>query len=205
MKMKMPSWFRASSADVQVVVVIGVLVILTAVVELIRRLIEVVPNRDVRVALALDGDMSAGLPLGPAGKLVDVEIGEMLVTVSGLPPGTYVGVLGAAVVGPVVAIVVAVLGIGLCRALLRGDVFIPANTLRVNLIAAAILGGALLHTVFATFRHNGVLAALAGSDDVMGLTVRFEYLPWLAGFALAAFAMAFNVGERMQRDTEGLV
>jgi hypothetical protein len=37
--------------DVQVVVVIGVLVILTAVVELIRRLIEVVPNRDVRVAL----------------------------------------------------------------------------------------------------------------------------------------------------------
>lgn len=202
--MKTPKWFRASSGDVHVVIVVAVVTIVLALTELVRRLAEVLPNRDVPVEIAPEA-VRAEVPLGPEGELVGADIGSIIVQVSDLPPATYAGVLGASVVYPVVWIVVAFLGIGLCRALLRGAVFTPANTLRVNLIAAVILGGAALHLVFATFQHNGVLAVLSAPDHPSGGSLQVDFLPWFGGLALAAFAMAFTIGEKLQRDSEGLV
>lgn len=110
----------------------------------------------------------------------------------------------------------------LATRLLAGEPFQPVMSRAISLTAAALIAGGLLWQVF--FGLGEFIAARqvleAGSwawtEDLgledpsvllpqprLGLTI--EFWPFLTGMALAAVAAAFRRGERLQRDTAGLV
>lgn len=147
------------------------------------------------------------------------------VTVSGL--GTDARLLlaaGHALQGltfTVIAVVVALL----CHRLLRGMAFRPVLTRSINVAAAAIAAGGVLWQVcfwFGSSIASAQVLTVTGwrSDDpraedpsfdfATGLpeptfALTIDFWPLFLGLALAAVAAAFRYGERLQRDTEGLV
>lgn len=139
------------------------------------------------------------------GESLPLLVGSGVITVSGLSAGGVVpGILGQAafavtVTGLVVALIV------LSLRIMRGIVFDRVNTRLV--MAASILGlvGAAAARFFDTVLANAAVAQTTdGSFDTAVLTV--EPFPYLLGaFAAAIVGTVFVVGDRLQRDTEGLV
>ncbi len=165
---------------------------------------------------------------GPPATVVEGGFSLAEVTAAGL--GTDARLLlaaGHALQGltfTVIAITVALL----CHRLLNGTAFKPAISRAINISAIAIAAGGVLWQ--ACFWIGGTIASeqvlqvrgwtseepAAGDpraaldplatglpEPTFALTI--DFWPLMLGLALAAVAAAFRYGERLQRDTEGLV
>lgn len=134
-----------------------------------------------------------------------VLVDRGVVTVTGLmPTGVVFGILGQIAFALTITGVVVSL-IALSRSLLRGVVFSRTNT-------ALVMGGGILGLVgsaaarfFDNVLANTAIAQVTDdSFDTAVLTVEpFPFL--LASFALAIIGTVFVVGDRLRRETEGLV
>ena len=91
-----------------------------------------------------------------------------------------------------------------CLRLIRAQVF-TRPTARLLFIGAAILtAGWFLGSLFTNMTSNGALSAV--SDYTYdSVTFAANLAPAIGVFALAAVGVAVHMGERLQRDTEGLV
>ena len=128
-----------------------------------------------------------------------------VVTVTGLPAtGVVPGVLGQIAFAVTAAGLVAAL-ITLSLRILRGTVFDRTNTRLVMGAAILALVGAAAARFFDNMLAGAAMAQVTeGSFDTAVLTV--EPFPYLLGaFAAAIVGTVFVVGDRLQRDTEGLV
>ena len=134
-----------------------------------------------------------------------VELDRGVITVDGLRTmGVVPGILGQLSFGITVVLVVACL-IALSRNILRGRVFSRTNTRIVAVGGGAGLVGAATSRFFDNMLANAAMAqAIDGSFDTAVISIEpFTFV--LAAFAVAVVGTAFVVGDRLQKDTEGLV
>ncbi|MFD1714832.1 hypothetical protein ACFSBZ_10150 [Amnibacterium flavum] len=191
----------ASRADLLTATTVGGIAAVWTIVQLVLRLVEVIPNRNVPVPVWID-DASATLPL-PDGT-ADIALTSGTAIVSGMPAITLVSVAGAAIITAAASLAVIGLVLALCLNLARGRYFSTRNTLTVTAISATIAVGWFVSHLFTQMASNGAIAALT-DRAYEASTIPFDWTPILAAIAVGAVAAAFRAGERLQRDTEGLV
>lgn len=198
---------RQSRGDrVSIVAFIGAGVLLAgwSVVAAVAAIVEAAGNRDVRVLADFAGT-TAQAPIGPGGALREVELASAYVTAPQLPVASFAALIAREVLGAATTVGIIVCLVWLALNVLRGRIFSRTNT---TLVAVASIGGLLAWAAIAlldTMVANGAIARI--SDREFDNPVMSLPLPQVLLFAFAAsiVATAFTVGDRMRRDTEGLV
>lgn len=195
---------KGDRASIVAFIVAGVVLAGWSTVQAVRTIVEAASNRDVRVLADFAGT-TAQAPIGPGGAMREVELATAYVTAPQLPAASFVALVlreiltAATVVGVIVCLVWLAINV------LRGRIFSRANTALVAIASiyglVAWAGIALLNTMVA----NGAIARISDRDfDNPVMSIPLQPLLLLA-FAAAIVATAFTVGDRMRRDTEGLV
>ena len=169
----------------------------------IQRIAEVAPGTDIPVLVPFMGE-TAPLPIGPGGEPIDVEVDQAVVTVSDPAPATFFALIAQPVVVGLTTLGGILLLCLFCINLARGRAF-SSSTVRIVFTAAGVLiVGWVLGSLFRTMGVNGTLAAVSdGSYEAMLL--EFDFAPLFGTLALAAVGAAFQIGHKLQRETEGLV
>jgi hypothetical protein len=185
------------------VIVVGALAAVGTVAFAVTRLVGILPNSGVEVLVPFV-DTIASLPIGESRHGVDVEVDQAIITVSNLP-GVVVAFLALAVVLDAVTIlaILACSGV-LCSNLMRGRAFSRTNTRLVIGSAIILVAGTGLGGFVQTMGVNGALAAI-GDRSYDSFVASGSLAPYLIATGIAAISVAFKAGERMQRDTAGLV
>jgi hypothetical protein len=169
----------------------------------IARLVEVAPNRDVPVLVPFTGE-TAKLPIGPNGSLVATQVEQATVVVPHPAAATYFALVAEPiVVGLTILALIALLCI-FCWKLARGQAF-HRSTTRVAMAAAfTVLGGWAIGSLFTTMTVNGALSAVS-NYTYEGILFSTDFTPVFAALALGAIGAAFQIAERLRRETDGLV
>ncbi|MCP2031591.1 hypothetical protein L1277_001682 [Okibacterium sp. HSC-33S16] len=195
---------RSDRADLWTVLVVGAIVATGALVHAVMRIVSVVSNTDVEVIAPFAADTRAAVPVGPNGTPLDVQVDTAVLTVSGLPVIVVVSLVFAAVAELLMTLGIVACAALVCRNLMRGQAFSRTNTRLVFATSITIIVGTTLVNLFSTMGANGALAKL--SDKTFdGFVAGASLVPYFIAIALGAVALAFKAGERLQRDTEGLV
>lgn len=126
---------------------------------------------------------------------------------SGLGAHLY---LWGAVVGSVAVLCVAVMVLLLCVKLLRGAAFSRSVTLAVGGAGIVLMVSGVATQVLQELSRAALLDgirtfAAANNVTLPEFSISFDLAPIAAGLVLAVVAAAFQLGERLQRDTDGLV
>lgn len=169
----------------------------------VDRLREVAGGDAIPVLVPLGGE-TAQLPLGPDGAQVTATVETATVEVADPAPATlfalYAQPIWTAMVVCAGLVIAALFFLRLARgkAFSRGATFLAYGG--AGVIAAGWLGG----TILTNMTTNGAMSAL--SDYTYGAaTFEASLVPFLAILLVGAVGAALQIGERIQRDTEGLV
>lgn len=199
--------YRASTGDrraLQFFAVMGVGIAAIVTWRAIARIIEVLPNRDVTVTGVFEGT-PAMAPIGPGGESVGVDLQRATLTVPSLPGAS----LGSIVIGQILlavgVIVIVTCLIGVTRELAAGRIF---STLSTRLVSVASVMGVATYAgvpFFDNMAANGAFARLSDrtfdhaymAADLTGLVV--------VGFGAMLASSVFAIGNRIRRDTAGLI
>lgn len=134
------------------------------------------------------------------------------VTVSGLPSETRWWLVAADSLPTLAGVGIAAVIVIIVVAVLRGKPFGRMTLWGLVAYAALTLVGDWGHGVLTAIAHDEVATYLGGSaasgisaDSVFNLSLEISLTPFVWAIALAVIAAAFELGRRMQRDTEGLV
>ena len=103
-------------------------------------------------------------------------------------------------------ITAAVLGVIVCRRLMRGILFDRTNTRLTFTMSIALLIAGLAGPWFENMGLNGVFAALGGEFDGQRWLLFADGIPlFVASIAVGVLVIVFRRGSALQKDTEGLV
>ncbi|MBM7505769.1 hypothetical protein ACFPER_01535 [Agromyces aurantiacus] len=199
---RLPS--RADTVGIWAFMVAGTGIVAWAVVGAVLRITDALSSPEVRVLAEFAGT-PAEAPIGPGGAPVAIELDRAFLFTDELPgPSLVALVLSEIAFAVSVAAVVACLLL-LSASTLRGRVFSRRNTRLVATAGTAGLVGAAAVPFLANMVANGAFARISdGEFDNVLMSV--DLMPFvLAAFVVAIITTAFAVGERLQRDTEGLV
>lgn len=196
---------RGDTAGFLFFVVLGVGLAVWVVVHSVIRIVEALPNRDVRVVVPFL-DTVAQAPLGPDRAAAPVELGTGVIVAPELPVASLGALVIAELLLAAVVVAVVVLLLLLVADILRGRIFSRRNTALVSAAGTVTLVGLAGVPFFQNMVANGALARMSDYTYDRG-PVQIVDLPVLIGAAfIAALAgTVFTVGDRLQRDTEGLV
>lgn len=196
---------RGDTVSLLLFLAAGVGLAVWAVVHSIVTIVDALPNRDVRVAMPFL-HTAAQAPLGPDGAPVSVELGSGVVVAPELPLASLWALVIAEVLFAVVVATVVALLLVLTIGILRGQIFSRRNTAIVTTVGAVTLVGLAGVPFFQNMVANGALARISEYGYDRGLVQTID-LPVLlsAAFVAAVAGTVFSVGDRLQRDTEGLV
>ncbi|MFG6444299.1 hypothetical protein ACFXQA_03400 [Microbacterium sp. P07] len=195
---------RSDSGALVGFMIAGAVIAVWTVVRAVIRIAEVLSGGAVRVPAEFRGTL-ADAPIGPGGAPVQVEL-DRAVLVAGELPAASVGalVIEQVVLAATIVIVVGAL-IWLTSNIVRGRIFSRQNTVLVMTAGLTGLAGYCAVPFFANMGANGAFARLSDrtfDNVVMSVDVfPLLFLAFLAGLVGTVFA----VGERLQRETEGLV
>ncbi|GIT79771.1 hypothetical protein LLS1_14400 [Leifsonia sp. LS1] len=195
---------RGDRVSIVAFIAAGVLLAAWSVIAAAVAIAEAAGNRDVRVLADFAGT-PAQAPIGPGGAAREVELVTAYVTAPQLPAASFAALILREALGAGVVVAIVVCLVWLALNVLRGRIFSRTNT---TLVATATIGGliawaaiALLNTMVA----NGAIARISDRDfDNPVMSLPLQPLLLLA-FAASIVVTAFTVGDRMRRDTEGLV
>ncbi|WP_431796198.1 hypothetical protein [Microbacterium enclense] len=196
---------RGDTAAFLFFIVLGVGLAVWAVVHSVTRIAEALSGRDVRVSAPFL-DTVAQAPLGPGGAPLPVELGIGVIVAPELPIASLWALVIAEVLFAAVVVTVVVLLLLLTADILRGRIFSRRNTGLVAAAGTVTLAGLAGVPFFQNMVANGALARMSDYTYDRGLVQVIE-LPMLFGaaFVAALASTVFTVGDRLQRDTEGLV
>jgi hypothetical protein len=189
---------RSTRADLVATLVMGGIAVFVVLTNLVLRLVDLFDGGAVAVPV-LFSSMDIPLPSGEAMVAVD----QGVVTASDIPFATAASVFLAAVLPAAATLVVIGCSGRLVLRLLRGHAFEAGTSTTIAVVSFAILGGWIADTLFSTMAANGALAAIGAGDDGHAFTV--SWVPFLVSIGLGSLAILLRSGERMRRDTEGLV
>ncbi len=182
----------------------GAVIAVWVVVNAVRRVLEVIPNRDVPVTAVFDGT-PAQAPLGPDGAAVTVELATARLIAPELPVASVIALVieQIALVATVLVVVGALLW--LTKNIVRGTIFSRTNTALVSTAGIVGLLGFCAVPFFANMGANGAFAWISDRtfDNAVMSVDLFPLL--LLAFIAALASTGFTVGDRLQRETAGLV
>lgn len=145
----------------------------------------------------------ADIPLEASGVAARAE--RVIVTAEQLPAGVAWALAGAQAIS---ALIVGVVTVAAASVLWRVAQRRPFHR---SVRLAAVVAGTTIALGSLIAQGLGGIATMAAADaladDLEGLYVGFEFEPLsvIIGLAILALAYIFSAGERLQRDTEGLV
>ncbi|MDQ0893315.1 hypothetical protein [Agromyces ramosus] len=182
----------------------GAVIAVAAVVSAVLRIVEVLPNRDVQVLAEFSGT-AAEAPIGPGGAPLPVILDRASITAETLPTFSLVSLVAEQVVAATTVIVVITCLVRLGWSVMRGEVFSRRSTRLVTTAGFTGLFGYAAVPFLANMAANGAFAEI--SDNTFdNVVMAVELAPFLLLAFIAALAtVVFTIGERMRRDTEGLV
>ena len=194
---------RSDRVGIYLTIAIGAIAIGLTIWQVIVRLVEVFPGVDVPVTVPLF-DQTTTLPIGPSGSPIQVDVYQATIVVPDPAAATLFALYGQPVVFGAASVAAIALLCLFCWRLARGRAF-ERPTTRLILAAVGVIGvGWITSSVLTQMSINGAIAAVSdGSYESSG--VLFEILPAIGILGLAAIGAAFQIGERLRRDTEGLV
>ncbi|WP_336651995.1 MULTISPECIES: hypothetical protein [unclassified Leucobacter] len=179
----------------------AIITVVTAVLA-IQRIIELLSPGPTPVEVRF-----AGLPIElPAGTgQLPAQLQTATISVDEMPLASLIAGVTEPVLTTLVTATVAACLIALAISVLRGRIFSRRNTRLVSVAGIVGLVGSAAAALCRTMLANGALAW--ASDRQLDNTV-FSFAPGpylLATFVIALVSTVFVVGERLQRDAEGLV
>lgn len=181
---------------------IGAIAAVAVAAQTIARLVAVAPGHDLEVTVPLR--QNAQLPLGPHGAPVEALVQQAVVTVANPTPATLFALRAQPIVVGASLIAGILLAALFCMRMARGHAFKKGTALFAYLGAIVLGAGWTLSALFGQMSANGAISAI--SDHSYDIEL-FE-TNWMVAFgalALGAVGVALQVGERLHRDTEGLV
>lgn len=195
---------RSDALAMFALMIAGAVITVWVAVTAIGRILAALPNRDVTVLGSFNAT-PADAPIGVDGALVPVQLDWASFTVDALPLASLWALVAQeiATILAVAIVVGALIWLGLN--VTRGRVFSRTNTRLVLVAGVGGLLGCFAVPFFGTMVANGAFARISERtfDNVIYSVDLFPVL--LAAFVAGLAGTVFTVGERMQRDTEGLV
>lgn len=195
---------RWDAVGMGVYALLGAILVVATTVAAVVRIMEIVANDGVRVFAQFAGTR-ADAPIGPDGAPVEIELDTAWLLAPELP----VASVGALVIEQIV-IVASVAIVVACFLLLmwntlRGRVFSRRNTALVATAGIAGFVGVVAAPFFGNMGANGAFAWISDRtfDNVI-LSANVVQIFGLA-FIVSLAVTVFTVGDRLQRDTKGLV
>jgi len=175
-----------------------------SVVSAVTRIVDVLTAESVQV-LAEFVDTPALAPIGVDGADLAVELDTAVLTVTDLPGASLWSIVIQQVLMVATVVIVVTCLLLLSRSVLRDRVFSRTNTRLVTTAGLTGLLGAAAYPFFGNMAANGAFAVLSDRtfDNVL-MSVDVGSLLMLA-FVAALASTVFMVGDRLQRETEGLV
>lgn len=174
-----------------------------AIFAAVRRLIEVAPGTDVPVVVPLVGE-TAQLPLGPDGAGVAAQVDTATVTVADPAPATLFALWAQPIWDAAVICAILVLAALFFLRIARGLAFTARTARLTNVAAFVVAGGWLGSSILTNMTTNGALSAIS-NYTYESTNFEFSLAPMLAVLVLGAMGAALHIGERLQRETDGLV
>lgn len=195
----------ATRADVWFTLALAIIAIVVTVVDAVTRLAEVLPNRDVPVEVQLSTSTQP-IAIEGVGESIPAELDRFTVHVSDLPFATYMSAIAVVLVPALAVVAVLVCLTWLLRNIGAGEFFSRTNTRLVTTAALVAVLGWVLTTAFSTAAANGALAQLSTDPEpAFAITMNISFVYLFVAMVAGCFAAAFHTGERLQRDSEGLV
>ncbi len=200
-----PSVNRKDRSDLWTTIVVAAIAAVVTIAITIIRLLDLFAVDGISATARVDG-VPADLPLGPGGASVDGRLHEISFTASDIPALSAGAYAAAIIVTGLAYLAVIACILRFCMNLMAGQAFTRQNTRLITATAIIIVAGTALTAFGNTMGANGAFASLGDGAIEPHTDVTAEY--WVAMFAcvaLGAVAVAFRAGERLQRETEGLV
>jgi hypothetical protein len=195
---------RGDRASIVAFMVAGVALVAWAITDAVLRISSALNSSNVSVLGQFAGTPGQA-PIGPGGSLVEIELDRAVLTTSALPTASLVSLVTAETIAAATVTTVVVCLLLLSVSVLSGDIFSRRNTALVATAGITGLVGAAAAPFFSNMAANGAFAAISEREFV-NVVISVEPLPYVLGaFVIALIATAFSVGERLQRDTAGLV
>lgn len=195
---------RSDTVGMLFFMVAGAAIAVTSVVVAIARIVEVLPNTNVELPAEFSGTV-ANAPIGPNGAPVGVTLDVATIVAPSLPAASLVSLVIQQIVGALAIVIVIAALMWLSRNITVGRVFSRTNTVLVLVAGFTALAGAVLVPFFGNMAANGAFARISDRtfDNVVMSADLFPLL--MLAFLAALGGTVFSIGERLQRDTEGLV
>jgi len=193
---------RADRNDLNTAVVVGALVIAWLLNDGIRRIIDLFATPGSVTLTARIPPQEITAMIG-AGAPATVDSATLVVAdVNALSVGSLVLAIA---LSALCLIAVAVLGVIVCRRLMRGIVFDRANTGLAFGMSMCLLAAGLVRPWFENMGLNGVFAALGGEYDDQWLLFSEGIPLFVAAIAVGVLVIVFRRGAALQKDAEGLI
>lgn len=195
---------RADAVSMGVFMVAGIAIAAWTLIAAALRIIEVLGGGQLRVYAEFAGT-PAEAPIGPGGAARTIELGSGWLLTDALPGASVAALAIEQVV--LAAVVTTVIGclLALTGNILRGRMFSRTNTRLVTIAGLTGIAGMFLVPFFANMGANGAFAAISDRefDNVILSMDLFPFI--LIAFIAALASTVFGVGDRLRRETEGLI
>ena len=185
-----------------VTALVGVLTFITAINEAIALAFGV----ETQLSLSTNATVPSDAATGTA-SLVQGTFSTATVTLVGVSTGARAFLGGGALVTGLMFAVLTAAFVYLCVGLIRGRPFSRSTTWLLATASSTLIAGGMITlglTSIGLFMVAGELNA-DPIDSIFPMASTVSLMPIFAGIALGAIAAAFEFGQRLQRDTEGLV
>lgn len=139
-------------------------------------------------------------PAGFAGATFDT----VALQVADLSAGGRAALMGATAASALLVVGICAVLAWLCVRVFLGRPFVASATWGIGIVAILVLVSGMLGPLL-TGIGNAEAAAVVGGGELPLFLFELDLAPLGWGFALAVVAGAFELGQRLQRDTEGLV
>lgn len=170
----------------------------------VLRIIELAGGENVAVPVEFAGD-SVDLPLSDGSGSVAVGLDRATLTAADLPAIAAVPGILAQIVQIITIVVVIGCLLVLARSIVRGRIFSRAHTALVSTAGITGLVGFAAVQFFDNMLANATVHAVTDNRiDTTVLSIEpFTFV--LGAFIIALIGTVFVIGDRLQRDTDGLV
>lgn len=191
------------------IVLVGVIALVSGVTTVVGGVLALVTKPlSGRWTFTLVGDHA--IPSGTdhgAARMVDGSWDSAMIVLTGVSGAPAVWSLIALVAGVLTPTLFCALVVLLCWRLILRGIFRRSLSVGVAVLGSVVAVGAVL-SQGASSLASGTAAALLNGPEAHGywpIAGRFDATWLIVGFVLALVGLAFEYGERLQRDTDGLV
>lgn len=196
------SKIKSERDDLNTGIIVGALVVAWLLYDGVRRIADLFATAGAVTVSTRVPAQEVTVPVGSGAPAVVDSATLVVADVNAVSVGSLV----LAIALPALCLIaVAVLGVMVCRRLMRGILFDRVNTRLTFAMSVGLLAAGLVGPWFENMGLNGVFAALGGDFNDQWLLLADEIPLFVAAIAVGVLVIVFRRGTDLQKDTEGLV